>query len=282
MKTFRLIGMVLVSIIMCVNFATCSSDDDELQINEDGIVENEKKIVERTYSIEKRKDYDYYYYDNKERLSSIKYEKSDSGNKEVFTWGENIIIEEVKDKNGKNVSNTDTTTYTLLNSLIKKIETTNMNKILFVLEYDSSKRISSLKKYESTIASNQPTNYNYTANFIWEDGLPVKIIYEDRYENDVKEIIYGDKNCKGYFPYFSYFIYADIDLLHIHPELVGLRLNKLPEKIINTQGNYKSIIEFSYTFDENGYIISYTFKNTGLYKDEVYDVRIATYTFKWQ
>ena len=29
MKTFRLIGMVLFAIMMCVNFPACSSDDDE-------------------------------------------------------------------------------------------------------------------------------------------------------------------------------------------------------------------------------------------------------------
>jgi len=29
MKTFRLIGMALFAIMMCVNFTACSSDDDE-------------------------------------------------------------------------------------------------------------------------------------------------------------------------------------------------------------------------------------------------------------
>lgn len=29
MKTFRLIGMALLAIVLCVNFASCSSDDDE-------------------------------------------------------------------------------------------------------------------------------------------------------------------------------------------------------------------------------------------------------------
>ena len=29
MKTFRLIGMALVAVLMCVNFASCSSDDEE-------------------------------------------------------------------------------------------------------------------------------------------------------------------------------------------------------------------------------------------------------------
>lgn len=29
MKTFRFIGMALLAIVMCVNFASCSSDNDE-------------------------------------------------------------------------------------------------------------------------------------------------------------------------------------------------------------------------------------------------------------
>ena len=33
MKTFRLIGMALLAVVMCVNFASCSSDDDEEEIS---------------------------------------------------------------------------------------------------------------------------------------------------------------------------------------------------------------------------------------------------------
>ena len=33
MKTFRLIGMALLAVVMCVNFVSCSSDDDEEEIS---------------------------------------------------------------------------------------------------------------------------------------------------------------------------------------------------------------------------------------------------------
>ena len=33
MRTFRLIGMALLAVVMCVNFASCSDDEDE---NNDG------------------------------------------------------------------------------------------------------------------------------------------------------------------------------------------------------------------------------------------------------
>ena len=29
MKTFRLIGMALLAVVMCVNFTSCSDDDEE-------------------------------------------------------------------------------------------------------------------------------------------------------------------------------------------------------------------------------------------------------------
>ncbi len=44
MKTFRLIGMALLA--LCVTFASCSSDDEETTKNEDGIVTNQKRLVE--------------------------------------------------------------------------------------------------------------------------------------------------------------------------------------------------------------------------------------------
>ena len=31
MKTFRLIGMALLAVVMCVNFTSCSDDDEEEQ-----------------------------------------------------------------------------------------------------------------------------------------------------------------------------------------------------------------------------------------------------------
>ena len=33
MRTFRLIGMALLAVVMCVNFTSCSSDDDEEETN---------------------------------------------------------------------------------------------------------------------------------------------------------------------------------------------------------------------------------------------------------
>ena len=45
MKTFRLIGMALLAIVMCVNFTSCS-DDEEPSKNDDGVITNQKRLME--------------------------------------------------------------------------------------------------------------------------------------------------------------------------------------------------------------------------------------------
>ena len=37
MKTFRLIGMALLAVVMCANFTSCS-DDEEPAKNDDGVI----------------------------------------------------------------------------------------------------------------------------------------------------------------------------------------------------------------------------------------------------
>ena len=45
MKTFRLIGMALLAVVMSMNFTSCS-DDDEPSKNDDGVITNQKQLVE--------------------------------------------------------------------------------------------------------------------------------------------------------------------------------------------------------------------------------------------
>ena len=46
MKTFRLIGMALLAIVMCVNFTSCSDDEEEPSKNDDGVITNQKLLIE--------------------------------------------------------------------------------------------------------------------------------------------------------------------------------------------------------------------------------------------
>lgn len=47
MKTFRMIGMALFAVLMCVNLASCSSDDDDdVQVPEDFTIIGTWKMIE--------------------------------------------------------------------------------------------------------------------------------------------------------------------------------------------------------------------------------------------
>ena len=46
MKTFRLIGMALLAVVMCENFTSCSDDEEKPTKNDDGIITNQKKLME--------------------------------------------------------------------------------------------------------------------------------------------------------------------------------------------------------------------------------------------
>lgn len=45
MKTFRFIGMALLAVVMSVNLTSCS-DDDEPSKNDDGIITNQKQLMQ--------------------------------------------------------------------------------------------------------------------------------------------------------------------------------------------------------------------------------------------
>ena len=49
MKTFRLIGMALLAVVMCVNFTSCSDDDEEEQ--------GETFSIEGTWLLQSSKGY---------------------------------------------------------------------------------------------------------------------------------------------------------------------------------------------------------------------------------
>ena len=73
MKTFRLIGMALLAVVTCLNFTSCSDDDnEEPERNDDGIVTNQKRLV-RIYSNNVGEYIHDFIYDSKGRLSTMFY-----------------------------------------------------------------------------------------------------------------------------------------------------------------------------------------------------------------
>ncbi|KAA5427455.1 hypothetical protein F2Y83_23970, partial [Bacteroides cellulosilyticus] len=96
MKTFRLIGMALLAVVMSMNFTSCS-DDDEPSKNDDGVITNQKQLVELRMTYEDEVSITEYSYDSNGKLVSAtnteQYDGSTHTSTYTVTWGANKIIE---------------------------------------------------------------------------------------------------------------------------------------------------------------------------------------------
>lgn len=254
MKTFRLIGMALLAIMLCVNFTGCSKDDT---LTDNEIITKSKKLIgmketegDNTYIWE-------FSYDSEGKLSSIidSFDLYGGSNRQQqvthYTWRSFTIIAE---------SDYLTQTYTLdENNLVKTIRSdknTDWNNAQF--SYNSSNQL---------LVVDYGT---YSDKYTWENDKISKI---DNYLN----IIYSGKTCKGYFPLYNDY-YGDI--FYAHPELIGLRNSQLPEREFYKYKDSQIEYEYSYIFDEDGYVKSCTRVEKNLSNNSKTSTTI--FTFKWE
>lgn len=314
MKTFRLIGMALLAVVMCVNFASCSDDDDPIK-NDDGIITNQKKLME----IKETSDDGYisiytFSYDNQSRLTSIvDNEDGHSDNNIInFTWGNNTIIATKRGDARR--------TYTLSDNLVRKQQNNEGASKAFT--YNSSNQ---LIKVDETDERHSGDDCSYT--YTWDNGKMTKHIYKENNSEKsyVYEYTYNGKTCKGWFPNMEDEGWDALDddyIFFAHPELVGMRTNQLPEQIFNKYTDkseyydeyYKETCKyeytdeettkFDYTLNKDGYLesctVTYTSVETtkrsftdkngdGVITDDERNVTetrtrtdIVIYTFKWE
>ena len=166
MKTFRLIGMALLAIMLCVNFTGCSKDDT---LTDNEIITKSKKLIgmketegDNTYIWE-------FSYDSEGKLSSIIYSFDMYGgshrDQQVtrFAWHSFTITAE---------SDYQTRTYTLDNNLVKTIRSdkeTDWSNAQF--SYNSSNQL--------LVADNGTYSNKYTC----ENDEISKINSNDSYSN---------------------------------------------------------------------------------------------------
>lgn len=258
MKTFRVISMALFAIIMCLNF-TCCSKDDTLTDNE--IIAKSKKLIgmketegDNTYIWE-------FSYDSEGKLSSVIYSFDMYGGSNrdqqvtYFAWRSFTIIAE---------NDYQTRTYTLdENNLVKTIRSdkeTDWSNAQFL--YNSSNQL--------LVADNGTYSNKYT----WENDEISKIKSNDSYSN----IIYSGKTCKGYFPLYNYYD----DIFYAHPELIGLRNSQLPEREFYKYKDSQREFEYSYIFDEDGYVERCTIVRTEKNLSNNSNTSTTIFTFKWE
>ena len=262
MKTFRFIGMALFAILMCVNFASCSSsDDDPTEEKEEGeVVVSGKKLVKIVGTSKDSSDSETYTfkYDNKGRLIEATESYQEGSYKDTdtyqFIWGDDAI---------KVIINpTYNYTLTLNNGLVQN---SNLDDENGVFTYNNSNRFikySSKSKYD-------------TCSAIWDGD---KLVSISNYDNEAT-LTYSSSCKKGYFPFIATMITYDADaiLFMAHPEIAGMRTNQLPTSITWTDNYGSETSTFTYEFDKEGYISKIVGEETFDGSTETY-----TYTLTWQ
>ena len=275
--------MALLAVVMCVNFASCSDDDEEPIKSDDGLITNQKqlmqiKMVDDSEGSNITWDFTY---DSKGRLISIisadKYNGRTDRDTTNYIWGNNTII--AKDDNS-------TETYYLNNNLVVKSNNSRDDNYSWsnaaTFTYNSSNQLIAVQNTDT-----DRTYVNtYVDTYTWNNGRITKITYteNDSYE-EVYEYTYSGKTCKGYFPLYSFDEeYSDIYI--VHPELIGLRCSQLPDQVYIKDDDYDDIeetIKYSYTFDKDGYVESCTEVDTEKdLSDNTTGTRTIIYTFTWE
>lgn len=280
MKTLRLLGMALIAILVSVNFTACSSDDEEPTKNDDGIITNQKKLVELTETNGHDTNIWSFSYDSKGRLISIVEKDYDSSNSDItnITWGENTVTES---------SDGESITYSLTDGLIRTGSETDGYKYSFA--YNSSKQLTTYQ-YGDKYNSNSIT-------LTWENGKITKTAYED---DEPSQITYSNQTCKGYFPLMVLMVEDDFKVMLAHPELIGMRVTQLPSQINSKDDYEENKDELTYTFNKDGYVENSTVVSTRIYTNPSQDLNgdgiitddekgtqstdtsTTTYTFKWE
>lgn len=257
MKTFRLIGMTLLAV--CMNFASCSSDDEESIKNDDGVITNQKLLVELRMTDEDGVSIIEYSYDSKGKLLSA----NRDGREYTITWGANKIIES---------GNRDAITYTLEDGLITHTSDSDGGDLEnATFTYNANKQLIKLQYSENEYAA-----------YTWQGEKLTKMTWKFS-DEDIYELSYSGNTCKGYLPIMVWNVDDLRPLLEANPELVGMRCNQLPDKVYSKDEDFESTSKYTYTFDKDGYVESCTEIST--YKRlDINETRTETiiYTFKWE
>lgn len=251
MKVFRLLGMAMIAIMVCVNFTACSSDDEIIK-DDDGVITSEKKLVEMKETYDGHVDVMAFSYDSKGKLITVVEKDNDDNSSEItnITWGKNTVVEFFN-------NDKDAITYSINDGLVRTgLDDEGQN---YSFAYNSSKQL-------TTYLSNPNDKYeSRTMTLTWENGKITKMADYDIHNEKVLEFTYGNQTCKGYFPLMVLMVDDDFRLMLAHPELIGMRTTQLPSQ------SYSKDVQKGEHYDDN-------FKET--YKYENISEETIKYTYK--
>ena len=267
MKRFGMIGMALVAVLMCVNFAGCSKEEvsanqgnEDVGGGEEVVVTKEKKLVKMVGSLGSDSETYEFSYDDKGRVTKASVEKRYGVNHyketEHYVWGDDAIMVRKESNNNYDSSYS----YTLTNGLVQHCPENDENYL-----YNSSNRLIGIE-YKNTV---------YKNDIIWEKDKLVSSKYTNTAHNTYEFCVftYGKTCKKGYSPFVPERVTGSL-LPMAHPEILGMRTNQLP--ITYTTGDNKggSLENITYEFDNEGYISKMKFELEG--------GDVSAYTLTWK
>jgi hypothetical protein len=245
MKTFKLIGMALIAILLGVSVSACSSDNDEDNNGTTSIVSNGKKISSITYSSAYYGTTSYYFKYEQGYLSEVSCSTSDWEYPIRYTWNDNEII--ATDNSG------DKYIISLSSNRIKSLEDIE-NKRIYYLTYDSNGYLSS-------------TTYDKDSyTFYWNNGDMTKStwLYYDHgnntytfnlsYNNDVD---FTGLNYLLPSDCFDNPFYSALDndyalnLVAAHPNLLGNSSKAAYSHVVSNVSS--SDVTYDYSYDSTSY-----------------------------
>lgn len=244
--------MALAAILLCVNFTSCSKDDDPTEEPEEGgIVVSGKKLAQ-IVGTETSEDGSYsetyayvFNYDSQGKLVQAVYSEEDDVYKDTrgyqFVWGDDAI------KVNRVVGSGSSLTYNLNDKLVRNSDNGD------TFSYNSSNKFA-----KGIYGSNKfaKVKFEYVVTAIWDGD---KLVSISRGEYDDVTLKYGNSCQKGYFPLIATMIQDNPEfclLFMAHPEIAGLRTSQLPTSVTITD-DYSGETETStitYEFDKEGYI----------------------------
>lgn len=238
MKTLKLIGLALASILIGMSTSSCNKDNSpENEGSKDQA--SEKKIVKFVESWEYDGELETFAeftfkYDDKGRL--IEVSTPESGSWFSYAWGDDhISIARPENSKVDNI--------TLKNGLVTYHNIYDGN---MTYTYNQSNRLVAAE------------GRDYENHFIWDKDKLVRIADNDRYI----DISYKGTCKKGYCPAISYIIDDQEYLFFLNilqPDCVGIRTSQLPSSsVYHSEGGNIYTETYAYEFDKDGYISKLT------------------------
>lgn len=279
-KNFNFLFMSVFALMSSTALFSCSSDDDNG--NYDG-PKDEYGVLTEGKKLRSIND-DVVFYDENNRVTEF--------SPYSFSWRNGkVIMKKVSDY----PTGTSKCTLSIANGLIREIAYNNSFETgTLTFTYNGNNRL-----VKSVYKDNWCAD-EHVQEYVWEGDRIKKITYINC-ENEIgwaASFEYNNKICQGGYlpptkecPLWDFSTDGVVDnwglIAYAHPELLGIKMNNLPSKVIvedNYYENYKQkefVYEYDYVLNEEGYVVECSETTRKIPWDTSYNIT-NTNTYTWQ